>query len=103
MKFNNILSLKVDTGYECTTIGGYLRDLLVTLMREGESFSGKRPFGNSSWEYDLYKPLIEAKLIAGELDEDGDILDVDVTSADEMIIECIEWLFASITPGGESW
>ncbi len=53
------------------TVRDYLRTLLVTLWREGEGFSGKRPFGNSSWEYELYGPLIAAKFISGELDEDG--------------------------------
>jgi hypothetical protein len=38
---------------------------------EGESFSGKRPFGNSDWEYDLYVPLIQAGFIEGKLDADG--------------------------------
>lgn len=53
------------------TVRGYLRELLLTLWEEGEGFSGKRPFGNSGWESDLYAPLIEAGFISGELDEDG--------------------------------
>lgn len=54
----------------------YLRGLLLTLWDEGEGFSGKRPFGNSGWEYDLYKPLIREGFIKGKLDEYGYIENV---------------------------
>ena len=59
------------------SIRDYLTTLLLRVWDEGESFSGKRPFGNSGWEYDLYKPLIAANVIKGELDEDGYIDGVD--------------------------
>ncbi len=59
------------------TVRDYLRTLLETLWNEGEGFSGKRPFGNSGWEYDIYKPLIAGGFIPGELDEDGYVNDVD--------------------------
>ena len=36
------------------TIGEYFEKLLLTLWDEQEDFSGKRPFGNSGWEYDVY-------------------------------------------------
>lgn len=49
----------------------YLRTLLIHLWDQGESFSGKRPFGNSGWEQDLYAPLVKAGFIAGVVDEDG--------------------------------
>ena len=45
------------------TIKDYLIRLLLTVWDEGERFSGKRPFGNSGWEYDLYNALISAKII----------------------------------------
>lgn len=44
------------------TVKGYLKALLFTLWDEDEGFSGKRPFGNSGWEYELTEPLIENKL-----------------------------------------
>jgi len=44
------------------TVKGYLKALLSTLWDEGEGFSGKRPFGNSGWEYDLTDALIDNKL-----------------------------------------
>jgi hypothetical protein len=47
----------------------YLGALLTKLWEQGEGFSGKRPFGNSGWEYDLYAALIKAGAVEGELDE----------------------------------
>jgi len=44
------------------TVKGYLKALLFTLWDEDEGFSGKRPFGNSGWEYELTEPLIEKQL-----------------------------------------
>ena len=45
------------------TVRQYLRELLSTLWEKGESFDGKRPFGNSGWEYDIYIALAKAKFI----------------------------------------
>ena len=65
------------------TVREYLCKLLMTLWEEGECFSGKRPFGNSGWERDLYKPLIAGGFIIGELDGQGyvDTVDSAVASA----------------------
>jgi hypothetical protein len=87
------------------TVRGYLVALLAELWREGEGFSGKRPFGNSSWEYDLYAPLIKAGLVKGKLDEDGYIDEFDDTrQADALIHAAITELGAppalTMTPGG---
>lgn len=62
------LELRFDSDAgEQTTVRDYLRELLLTLWSEGEGFSGKRPFGNSGWEWDLYAPLIRANFVAGVL------------------------------------
>lgn len=53
------------------TVRGYLKALLSKLWNEGESFSGKRPFGNSGWEHDLYLALVTAGHVKGAIDEDG--------------------------------
>lgn len=45
------------------TVRGYLRELLSTVWSEGESFDGKRPFGNSGWELDLLVPLAKAGFV----------------------------------------
>lgn len=49
----------------------YLHELLSCLWNEGEGFSGKRPFGNSGWDNDVYAFLVKAGSIEGDLDEDG--------------------------------
>lgn len=53
------------------TVRDYLYQLLDTLWSEQESFSGKRPLGNSGWEYDVYEPLIRGRFITGTVDEYG--------------------------------
>lgn len=50
------------------TFRQYFTTLLMTLWEEGEGFSGKRPFGNSGWEYDLFIGLCQAGLIKHEVD-----------------------------------
>jgi hypothetical protein len=97
-KFDGKAILAIE--FECdeldgrVTIGGYLIKLLETLWEEGEGFSGKRPFGNSGWERDLYKPLIAAGVIRGELDEDGYIERVDDSAGAKAIFAAI----AALTP-----
>jgi hypothetical protein len=41
----------------------YLCALLEVLWDEGESFSGKRPFGNSGWDGDILDALADADCI----------------------------------------
>ncbi len=71
------------------TVRGYLKALLRELWREEGSFSGKRPFGESGWKHDLYVPLVRAWLVAGVIDEDGFIEDVDKEAADNLILAAI--------------
>jgi len=86
----NVFNLKIENSdIGETTIGGYLIRLLADLWKEGEGFSGKRPFGNSGWEYDLYTPLIKEGLVKGRLDEDGFIEEVDRKAADLLILSLI--------------
>ena len=39
----------------------YFYILLSKLWAEAEGFSGKRPFGNGSWQYDVYVDTINHK------------------------------------------
>lgn len=71
---------------EAETIRDYLTKLLMTVWQEGESFSGKRPFGNSDWQYDLYKPLIKAGVIKGELDDYDCIEEVDSSNGFDAVM-----------------
>lgn len=81
-----------DNDAGAATVRDYLVALLVELWREEEGFSGKRPFGNSGWAYEVYGPLVNAGLIAGTIDEDGYATDIDVQAADERIIAAIQSL-----------
>lgn len=86
----NILDLKMeenDAGAE--TIRDYLKALLMSVIEEEESFSGKRPFGNSGWKWELYQALIVHKAIKGKLDADGCIDECDEYKAEKLIRKAI--------------
>lgn len=85
MTDDEILELKMNSDIGETTIRRWLRELLLRLWRDGEGFNGKRPFGNSGWQFDVYKPLIKAGLIKGTLDEDGCIDEVDWIEGDSIV------------------
>lgn len=76
---------------EASTIRGCLTDLLATLWRQGSGFSGKRPFGDSSWEWDFHVALAAAGHITGRTDEEfGGFEEVDEQAGDRLIAEAIE-------------
>jgi len=80
---------------EATNIREYFQRLLSELWLEGEGFSGKRPFGNSGWDYDLYSALVEAKAIKAKTDEDGNIEEMsprERAKANALILSAIEAL-----------
>lgn len=80
---------------DAATIHDYLVALLAVLWREEEGFSGKRPFGNSGWAYEVYAGLADAGLIEATRDEDGYLNDVDVPVADALVQRAIAALGAS--------
>lgn len=82
------------------TVRDYLLALLRDCWRYGEGFDGKRPFGNSSWEYELYTPLVKAGFVKGELDSDGYLDSIDRAAADALVARAIESLVAP-TPQAE--
>jgi hypothetical protein len=82
-----------DAGAE--TIRDYLKALLRKLWREGEGFGGKRPFGNSGWEWELYKALAVGCAIDVLFDDYGDmeeISDFQERKANALIFDAIEAL-----------
>lgn len=85
----------LDLRFQCDDLGRevsireYLCELLTTLWTEGECFSGKRPFGNSGWEYDLYIPLLKAGAITGTLDSEGYIDTIDTAAANKTVLGLI--------------
>ncbi|GLY81868.1 hypothetical protein [Actinoallomurus iriomotensis] len=76
------------------TIRDYLTRLLAELWKDGEGFSGKRPFGNSSWEGELLSALARAGHITGTLDEDGYLDDADEETGYALIAAAIRALGA---------
>jgi hypothetical protein len=82
--------------YEETSIADYFKLQLATLWEEGESFSGKRPFGNSGWEMCLDFVLVKNGCIKGTIDEEDpdypEVYDVDSKERDAFIQQMIEAL-----------
>lgn len=95
MNYEEILNTPIgsDDFPDCLTVKDYFYSLLYKLWEEGEGFNGKRPFGNSGWEYDLYKPLLVCGAVSGRLDEDGCIEDVDTKAADALVFKLIDHVF----------
>lgn len=77
---------------ETITIKEFFKRLLTTLFEEGECFSGKRPFGNSGWDYDLCICLAKNGVIKGKYDSKYDDWDWDSKEADKKILELIKEL-----------
>lgn len=75
------------------TVGEYLEKLLLRLWEEAEGFSGKRPFGNSDWQFEVYASLIKAGYEIGSLDEDDFVDFLDCVKADKLITDAIAAVF----------
>jgi hypothetical protein len=73
------------------TVREYLVELLAMLWEQGEGFSGKRPFGNSGWEYEVYDALVAQGYVATTTDRLGEP-EPDVPAADELITQAIHAL-----------
>ena len=93
MPIEDVLCLPMgDNDARAATIREYLKALLRQLWDEKEGFSGKRPFGNSGWDFDLMIPLIKAGVIDGSFDEDGLVNECDTEAGDTVIADAISLL-----------
>jgi hypothetical protein len=72
-----------------STVREYFARLLIAVWDEEEGFSGKRPFGNSSWKHELYAPLVKEGLVTGSFDEEGYVDTMDTEAADKMLREAL--------------
>ena len=90
----NILDIEMqENDADAKTIRDYLKTLLRNLWSQGEGFSGKRPFGNSGWEFEIYKALVVAGAVKGEVDKEyGDLIDCNFSKANQLIFKAIEEL-----------
>lgn len=65
-----------DRPFECydfsqpITLRWWVFQTITKLFYETEGFSGKRPHGNSGWDYYLYRPFIDAGLITEPFTDD---------------------------------
>lgn len=88
----NILDLPMDENdAEAKTIRDYLKALLTALWEQEEGFSGKRPFGNSGWTWDVYRALVKGGAIKGKIVE-GDLVEHDQDAGDKLIYAAIRSL-----------
>ena len=71
------------------TVRGYLKELLAELWREKDGFDGKRPFGDSGWEHDIYAALVQGGFLQWSDDGEGYLLTADREAADKLILKAI--------------
>lgn len=82
---------------ENLTLRQYLTTLLHTLWVEEESFSGKRPFGNSGWQIDVGYGLVRAGVLPGVIHCDTeDEVDIEFKDSDlnALVVACIDAISA---------
>lgn len=77
---------------DAPTIGAYLIALLRQVWEDGEGFNGKRPWGNSGWEFEVYEALVRGGLIPGKFDSCGYLEDVDTKAAHALVLTAIDAL-----------
>ncbi len=81
-----------DNDANAVTIGDYFIRLAEQAWVEEEGFSGKRPFGNSGWQHEIYRALITNEAITGDLDAYGYIEDYDGYAADQITKDILKLL-----------
>lgn len=86
------LHLAHDNQANVVTVRDYLKQLLIEVWDKGESFSGKRPFGNSGWEYDLYYVLVKNGYVTGYINQYGEVEDANFDHANRLIFDAIRSL-----------
>lgn len=62
--YQQILACRMgDNDARAETVGQYLGALSRMVWEYEQSFDGKRPFGNSSWQWEVYEALGKAGII----------------------------------------
>lgn len=72
------------------TLREYFKSMLLSLWKQREGFSGKRPLGDSGWDWEIYKVLTLAGYLEGDAG-DGYLADLvtPYTVADRLIHDLI--------------
>lgn len=80
---------------DAATVRDYLVTLLSVIWDDGQDLS---PFGNSGWEWDLYRALVKAGYANNPFDENGHYVtpknDFNKRAAKQMIADAIDALRA---------
>jgi hypothetical protein len=84
----SVLELEVHGDFT-GTLRDFFKELAVKVWEEGEGFSGKRPFGNSGWEYPVYRALIESGSVPGRLDKHGNIEECDEREVHRLVTQLV--------------
>lgn len=74
------------------TIKAYLGNLLRGVWVKEETFSGKRPFGNSGWKHEVFTTLAKASAIEADYDDEGGLAGYDEVAGEEAILLAIDAL-----------
>ena len=67
----------------------FLKTLLATVWAEEESFSGKRPFGNSRWQHCVQIALVKNGFVDGKLDYNGGLEEINQAQAEAVMYHII--------------
>ena len=90
----NILDIEMQSNdARASTIGEYFRKLAIKVWLLNEGFSGKRPFGNSGWEMEIYIALAAAGVIEGTYSEEFENWEISrqqMNVADELIVKALK-------------
>ncbi len=88
-----ILALELpDNDAAAGTVGQYLFNLTSKVWFEQEGFDGKRPFGNSGWNHDIFHALLLNGVVDGVLDEHGFIEEINKSQVTEVMTELFTFL-----------
>lgn len=85
------IKIKDTVDFGDTTLDTYLKELLKAIWLEGEGFSGKRPFGNSGWQWDINSALVQKYPTLGKM-KDGSLWNVN-EKLDLAVVARIEKIF----------
>jgi hypothetical protein len=75
-----------------STIRGYLIALLVELWHEKDCFSGKRPFGEKHWDYEITLALVKGGFLEGVWDDHSCLVRADRQEINMLVLAAINEL-----------
>jgi hypothetical protein len=87
---NSILDLPMRSNdAAASTVRVYLIRLLRAVWHDEEGFDGKRPFGNSGWQDEIYAELVRAGYLDGAFDG-NELISYDQEDAEKLVMMAID-------------